>query len=97
MNIIFLILTWIIVIYVDFSLWAALAFLIWIAVYWLSSFLNQIEPSRDMSNIRILSIFMIFFILYYNSSDSNILMSVIPLYILILVVQFYISLLNKTW
>lgn len=56
-------------IYIKFGLFVLIQILIWSLVFILSNFLIQFNPNREMYIIRILSILVIMFILYYNSLE----------------------------
>jgi len=65
------------IIYINLGLYALISILIWSIVFFLSNFLVGINPSREMKIIRILSILVIVFILYYNSVQLPIITSLI--------------------
>lgn len=68
-------------IYIHFGLFVLIQIMIWTLVFILSTFLSNIDPSnKQFPIIKILSIIVIFFILYYNSKEVSILsMFIIPL------------------
>jgi hypothetical protein len=62
-----------ITIYIYFGLFVLIQILIWITVFFLSNFLIGISPnSKELHVIRIMSILVILFILYYNSIELSI-------------------------
>lgn len=59
-------------IYIHFGLLVLIQIMIWTLVFFLSNFLITINPSKQYYIIRIMSIFVIIFILYYNTKIGNI-------------------------
>jgi len=79
MNITLLILIFTLI-YIKFGLLVLISIIIWLLVFFVSNFLIQFNPTREMYIIRILSIIVIIFILYYNSIEHLISTSlIIPL------------------
>jgi hypothetical protein len=59
------------IVYIHYGLFITIQIIIWISVFFLSNFLIGINPiSKEFQIIRILSIIVIIFILYYNSIQS---------------------------
>jgi len=80
MNILIILFLIFYLIYIHFGLFVLIQIIIWTIVFFLSNFLVGINRTREMKIIRILSILVIVFILYYNSITNNILSSfIIPL------------------
>lgn len=80
MNILIIFLILLYLIYIHFGLYCVIAIITWLIIFFISNFLIGINPTREMKIIRILSILVIVFILYYNSITTNILSSfIIPL------------------
>jgi hypothetical protein len=76
---ILLILTFILI-YIHLGLLVVTQIIIWTLVYFISDFLIKINPSREMLIIKIMSIIVIIFILYWNRNHTYIITSfIIPL------------------